>query len=103
RADALTVWIAARERARDALLAEAAGLCRQGLASEAVRCRSAARLLAIRALKELAAVERINPSYLTRVLRLMLLAPGIVEAVLARSGADHARAAGGAGSRFRAP
>ena len=52
RADALTVWIAARERARDALLAEAAGLSRQGLASEAGRCRSAARLLAIQATKE---------------------------------------------------
>ena len=31
---------------------------------------------------ELAAAERINPSYLARVLRLTLLAPGIAEAVL---------------------
>ena len=31
---------------------------------------------------ELAAAERINPSYLARVLRLTLLAPAIVEAIL---------------------
>ncbi len=31
---------------------------------------------------ELAAAERINPSYLARVLRLTLLAPNIVESVL---------------------
>jgi hypothetical protein len=31
---------------------------------------------------ELAAAERINPSYVARVLRLTLLAPDIVEAVL---------------------
>lgn len=33
-------------------------------------------------IEELAAAEKINPSYLSRVLRLTLLAPGIVEAVL---------------------
>jgi hypothetical protein len=31
---------------------------------------------------EIAAAEKINPSYLTRVLRLTLLAPDIVEAIL---------------------
>ncbi|KAA2234760.1 hypothetical protein F0L46_23005 [Salinarimonas soli] len=33
-------------------------------------------------IEELARAERINPSYLARVLRLSLLAPGIVEAIL---------------------
>ena len=33
-------------------------------------------------IKELARAERINPSYLVRVLRLVLLAPDIVEGVL---------------------
>jgi hypothetical protein len=31
---------------------------------------------------ELAAAEKINPSYVSRILRLTLLAPGIVEAIL---------------------
>ena len=33
-------------------------------------------------IEELAAAERINPSYLARVLRLTLLAPDIVESIL---------------------
>jgi hypothetical protein len=33
-------------------------------------------------IEELAKAERINPSYLARVLRLTLLAPGIVESIL---------------------
>ena len=33
-------------------------------------------------IKELAAAEKINPSYISRVLRMTLLAPDIVEAVL---------------------
>jgi hypothetical protein len=33
-------------------------------------------------IKELAAAEKINPSYVSRVLRLTLLAPNLVEAVL---------------------
>lgn len=36
---------------------------------------------------ELAAVEKINPSYLARLLRLTLLAPDVVEAIL--GGLDH--------------
>jgi hypothetical protein len=35
-----------------------------------------------RSLNELAEAERINPSYLSRILRLTLLAPDIVEAIL---------------------
>ena len=35
-------------------------------------------------IKELAAAEKINPSYVSRVLRLTLLAPDIVEAILDR-------------------
>lgn len=33
-------------------------------------------------IEEIAAAEKINPSYISRVLRLTLLAPGIVEAIL---------------------
>jgi len=33
-------------------------------------------------IEELAAAERINPSYVSRVLRMTLLAPDIVEAIL---------------------
>ena len=36
----------------------------------------------VRSLNELAEAEKINPSYLTRIYRLTLLAPDIVEAIL---------------------
>ena len=36
----------------------------------------------VRSLNELAEVEKINPSYLSRIYRLTLLAPDIVEAIL---------------------
>lgn len=36
----------------------------------------------VRSLNELAVAEKINPSYLTRIYRLTLLAPDIVEAIL---------------------
>ncbi len=36
----------------------------------------------VRSLNELAEAERISPSYLTRIYRLTLLAPDIVEAIL---------------------
>jgi hypothetical protein len=59
---ALTIWAAARERARDELLAGAVLLARQGRAQEASRRRSAARMLQVRAMQERAqaAVRRIN-------------------------------------------
>jgi hypothetical protein len=47
-------------------------------------------------IEELARAERINPSYLARVLRLVLLAPDIVESILDGRhgpGEDHARKA----------
>ena len=37
----------------------------------------------VRSMNELAEAEKINPSYLTRIYRLTLLAPDIVEAILA--------------------
>ena len=52
RAQALTIWAAARERARDELFAKAVRLSRLGLAEEAGRCRSAARILQVRAMQE---------------------------------------------------
>jgi hypothetical protein len=52
RAEALTIWASARERARHELLAEAARLSRQGRAEEADRCRLVACILEIRAMQE---------------------------------------------------
>jgi hypothetical protein len=52
RAEALTIWASARERARYELLAEAARLCRQGRAEEADQFRFAACILEIRAMQE---------------------------------------------------
>lgn len=52
QAQALTVWAAARERARDELFAQALRLSRQGLVEEAGRRRAAARILQARALQE---------------------------------------------------
>lgn len=62
QAQALTIWAAARERARDDLLAEAAWLSRQGLAKEAIRRRVAAGILQVRAMQDRAqaAARRIN-------------------------------------------
>jgi hypothetical protein len=62
QAQALTIWAAARERARDDLLAEAARLSRQGLAKEAIRRRVAAGILQVRAMQDRAqaAARRIN-------------------------------------------
>ena len=45
---------------------------------------------------ELAAAERVNSSYMSRVLRLTLLAPDIVEAILDGRAADGGDDAGGA-------
>ena len=52
RADALTIWAAARERAVDELSSRAAQLSWGGQESEAARLRMAARLLRLRALQE---------------------------------------------------
>jgi|tagenome__1003787_1003787.scaffolds.fasta_scaffold16567241_2 hypothetical protein len=52
RAQALTTWAAARERAHDELVAKAVRLSGQGFAKEASRCRAAARILQVRALQE---------------------------------------------------
>ena len=62
QAQALTIWAAARERARDDLLAEAARLSRQGLAKEAIRRRVATGILQVRAMQDRAqaAARRTN-------------------------------------------
>jgi hypothetical protein len=52
RADALTIWAAARERAVDELSSRAAQLSWGGQESEAARLRVAARLLRLRAIQE---------------------------------------------------
>jgi hypothetical protein len=51
--------------------------------------------------QELAAEEKINPSYVSRALRLTLLAPDIIEAILdGQQSGDDPPASGGAISRF---
>ena len=52
RADALTIWAAARERAVDELSSRAAQLSWGGQESEAARLRIAARLLRLRVIQE---------------------------------------------------
>jgi len=52
RADALTIWAAARERAVDELSSRAAQLSWDGQEREAARLRVAARLLRLRAVQE---------------------------------------------------
>jgi len=52
RADALTLWAAARERAVDELSSKAAQVSREGQESEAARLRVAARILRLRAIQE---------------------------------------------------
>jgi hypothetical protein len=51
-ADALTIWVAARERAVDELSSRAAQLSRVGRENEAAGLRAAARILRSRALQE---------------------------------------------------
>ena len=48
-----------------------------------VRALGATRFLLVRLLSGLAKAERVNASYLSRILRLTLIAPDIIEAVLA--------------------
>jgi hypothetical protein len=52
RADALTLWAAARERAVEELSSRAAQVSREGQENEAARLRVAARLLRLRAIQE---------------------------------------------------
>ena len=52
RADALTIWAAARERAVDELSSRAAQLSWDGQESETAGLRAAARILRLRALQE---------------------------------------------------
>jgi len=52
QAQALTIWAAARERAREFLSAEAVRLAGQGHLEEALRHRGAACILQIRAVQE---------------------------------------------------
>jgi hypothetical protein len=51
-------------------------------AARAFRCRGMLEAGAFATINELAAAEKINPSYVSRVLRLTLLAPEMVEAIL---------------------
>ena len=51
-------------------------------AARAFRCRGMLEAGAFATINELAAAEKINPSYVSRVLRLTLLAPKMVEAIL---------------------
>ena len=52
RAQALTLWAAARDRAVDELSGKALRLSRHGHPSEATRLRAAAHVLRVRALQE---------------------------------------------------
>ena len=52
RADALTIWAAARERAVDELTSRAAQFTREGREDEAAGLRAAARMLRLRAVHE---------------------------------------------------
>ncbi|MFN7306742.1 MAG: hypothetical protein ACK5TQ_09195 [Acetobacteraceae bacterium] len=51
-------------------------------AARAFRCRGMLEADDFATINELAAAEKINPSYVSRVLRLTLLAPEMVEAIL---------------------
>ncbi|MDP2356917.1 MAG: hypothetical protein Q8M31_12775 [Beijerinckiaceae bacterium] len=51
--------------------------------ARAFRWRKLIEIGRYQTIEEIAAAEKINPSYVCRVLRLTLLAPGIVEAILA--------------------
>lgn len=51
-------------------------------AARAFRCRGMLEAGAFATINELAAAEKINPSYVSRVLRLTLLAPEMVKAIL---------------------
>lgn len=66
-------WAPARPRVGNALVKALARAYRWGRMLESG---------AYSTIEELAAAERINPSYLSRMLRLTLLAPAVVEAIL---------------------
>jgi hypothetical protein len=51
--------------------------------AQAFRCRGMLESGDFATINELAAAEKINPSYVSRVLRLTLLSPAMVEAILA--------------------
>ena len=61
--------------------------------ARAFRWRKLLETGAYTTIEELAAAERINPSYVSRLLRLTLLAPDIVEAILDRTHGPEATAA----------
>lgn len=69
-----TIWESQRPRIDNTLVKALAWAYRWNRLLESGKYASAA---------ELAAAEKINPSYVSRVLRLTLLAPDIVEAILA--------------------
>lgn len=68
-----TAWAPARTRANSAMVKAFARAYRWKRMLESGECPS---------VKELAAAERINQSYVCRILRLTLLAPDIIESIL---------------------
>ena len=70
----VTPGVLALERRQDITLMKAV--------AQALRWRRMLEAGQFATIKDLAAAEKINSSYVSRVLRLTLLAPGIVEAIL---------------------
>ena len=66
-------WMPARARVDNTMIKALARAC---------RWRKLLETGAYATVEELAAAEKINPSYVSRILRLTLLAPDIVEAIL---------------------